>query len=297
MATNNTTQDQKSYLDWAYEGKSNIFRYIIGVVLVYAISQFIGQMFAVVGALLIPFSSTGLNVFKLTFFGFIFSFLTLPLIPLLINRRPWWSIAMPKLSLRFDLLLIGATSVLFVQLILSIIAYIFEPGALIYSGVNFGNWILMLPLIALAFFVQASTEEMVFRGYMTQFLYRLSKKPAIFLFFSAFIFAIPHYGNIQGVIGFVSLLPYLIMGLMFGWIAYRSGSLWMPIGIHMANNWFMTVIIGSSTDKIEKFSLIITKTHEINIGNIIFDQLLLAMLTIIVVELFLWKFKLTVKYF
>jgi hypothetical protein len=40
------------------------------------------------------------------------------------------------------------------------------------------------------------------------------------------------------------LVPYLTMGLAFGWAAWRSGSLWLPLGMHWANNLSSVILLG-----------------------------------------------------
>jgi hypothetical protein len=116
----------------------------------------------------------------------------------------------------------------------------------------------MLLVVAAVFFVQASTEEMVYRGYLTQFAYRFTQRPALFLVLPALVFSLPHLGNVSGLTGPLGLAPYVVPGLAFGWLAYRSGSLWMGVGAHMANNWFVTAFFGSSAEKLPKVALFLS---------------------------------------
>jgi membrane protease YdiL (CAAX protease family) len=44
----------------------------------------------------------------------------------------------------------------------------------------------------------------------------------------------------------------MVMGLMYGLLAWRSGSLWMSAGVHLGNNWFITMFVGNATEKIPK---------------------------------------------
>jgi membrane protease YdiL (CAAX protease family) len=69
---------------------------------------------------------------------------------------------------------------------------------------------------------------------------------------------VPHYGNVDGSSGWLGLIPYVVMGLMYGWLAYRSGSLWMSAGAHLGNNWFITMFVGSAAEKIPKIALFTT---------------------------------------
>jgi hypothetical protein len=246
------------YLQWATRGKPGFLRYLAGALLALVISLFLGQIFSVVGALLIPSQSVAATIVKTTFFGFIVSFLLIPLIPVLLNRRPLWSIAMPARKFEVMNLALGVGIALVTMVVLNVVGYLLEPGAFHFQGLDPGSWIPMLPIAAVAFFVQVSTEEMVFRGYLVQFVAAFSRSPILILGIPAFIFALPHYGNVAGALGFIGLLPYVVMGVMYGLLAWRSGSLWMSAGVHLGNNWFITMFVGNAAEKIPKVSLFTT---------------------------------------
>jgi len=115
------TEQPTHYLQWARRGKPGFFRYLAGALLVLAISLFFGQIFSVVGALLIPSQSVAATIVKTTFFGFIVSFLLIPLVPVLLNRRPSWSIAMPARKLEVTHLALGAGIAIVTMLVLNLV--------------------------------------------------------------------------------------------------------------------------------------------------------------------------------
>jgi membrane protease YdiL (CAAX protease family) len=273
------------YLDWSDRGRSGFLRYLVGAALVLAISLVIGQTFAVVGKLVVSSESAIATIVKTTFFGFILSFLLLPLVPRIVNRRPWWSIAMPRPVLDWRNLLIGAGAAVGAQVTLQAVAFALNPDAYTYSDPNLTAWLGSLVVAAAAFFVQASTEEMTYRGYLTQFARRFLRHPVGFLLMPAVVFAAPHYGNVEGLTGPLALLPYMILGLCYGWLAYRSGSLWMAAGAHMGSNWFITGFVGSSEEKIEKISLFITSGGATHPWRLTLSTAALALLIVGVSEL------------
>ena len=252
------TEQPSHYLQWATRGKAGFFRYLAGALLALAISLFFGQIFSVVGALLIASQSVGATIVKTTFFGFIVSFLLIPLIPALLNQRPWWSIAMPARTIEVTNLALGACIAIVTMVVLNVITHLLNPGAYHFEGLDPGSWIPMLLIAAVAFFVQASTEEMVYRGYLAQFVAAFTRSPLLILCVPAFIFALPHFGNVAGSSGFLGLLPYIVMGVMYGLLAWRSGSLWMSAGVHLGNNWFITMFVGNAAENIPKVSLFTT---------------------------------------
>lgn len=246
------------YLQWADKGKPGWLRYLVGALLVLVISLFVGQIFSVVGAVLIASQSAAATIVKTTFFGFIVSFVLVPLVPRVLNGRPWWSIAMPVRSIRWRELLTGAGIAVATMAVLNTIGWLSTPQAYTYQGIEASSWIPMLAVAAVAFFVQASTEEMVYRGYLAQSVWAFTRSPLLALVIPALIFSVPHLGNVTGSTGLAGLVPYMIVGLTYGWIAYRSGSLWMSTGVHAASNWFITMFVGSAAEKIAKVSMFTT---------------------------------------
>jgi membrane protease YdiL (CAAX protease family) len=58
-----------------------------------------------------------------------------------------------------------------------------------------------------------------------------------------------HGGNLTAFgTGPIQLAPYLLLGAVLGWAAWRSGSLWLPYGLHWANNTYSQLLIGNLGD-------------------------------------------------
>lgn len=188
--------------------------------------------------------------------------------------------------------LVGFLSGLTVLLGSNLVTYFMHPENYTYVGADWNSWVPMLFLSLLVFFVQASTEEMVYRGYLAQMMFRFSKSPLLALVIPAIIFAYPHYGNIAGSSGILALMPYVILGLLYGWLAYRSGSLWMAIGAHLVNNWFITMFVGSKAEVIQKLSLFETPSQISSMAQISINTLIYSALVIGVAELLMRRFRL-----
>jgi CAAX protease family protein len=83
-------------------------------------------------------------------------------------------------------------------------------------------------LAVVATFVAPPCEEIAFRGYLqTTLLARHA--PAVAIAGSSLLFAVIHLDPVR----FPALL---VLGGVFGWLAWRSGSLWPAIAAHAANN-------------------------------------------------------------
>ncbi len=87
---------------------------------------------------------------------------------------------------------------------------------------NFASAVVLAPLF----------EEIVFRGVICKSLSRFNKGFAVI--FSALLFAIAHLNLYQGI-------PVFGMGIVFAFVYLRSGSLRVPILMHVINNFFALI--------------------------------------------------------
>jgi membrane protease YdiL (CAAX protease family) len=96
----------------------------------------------------------------------------------------------------------------------------------------------LLLMLAVGFF-----EETFARGYMMTALRTTDIKPLIF-FFPAVIFSLGHFINP----GFdvLSGINILLIGIVFGYMFIRTGSLWMPIGYHFMWNFAQGSVWGQA---------------------------------------------------
>lgn len=78
-------------------------------------------------------------------------------------------------------------------------------------------------------------EELVFRGIIQKKLgYLINPHVAIWL--SAFLFSALH-------LQYFGLVPRMLLGVLFGYLYYWSGNLWLPILAHFINNGFTLLMI------------------------------------------------------
>ncbi|NTU70871.1 MAG: CPBP family intramembrane metalloprotease [Coriobacteriia bacterium] len=248
MSDTSDGQPVRSYLDWAERGAPGFWRYMTGLVIIFVVAMLISQLVGLLYVVLFPaFMQTPVGSLLVIPFGTLLTFIAVPLVAWLLNKRPWWSVAMP--TLRFDGFgfFTGLLAMMAVLVGANIVTVVTEPGAITYAGFDPRIFAASFVVAFLGLFVQTASEEMTYRGYLTQFARRFSASPILFLGIPALVFALPHYGNISAN-GFISIVPYLIDGLLFGWLAYRSGSLWMAVGAHLGNNFFVTMIVGNPGD-------------------------------------------------
>jgi membrane protease YdiL (CAAX protease family) len=248
--TDDTTVLQ-SYLDWSDKGKASFWRYAVGTVLAVFVFFVLSGMVLVPFTLLVPdyAKSPTLSAVAMML-AFVISFLAIPLIVRLGHKRPWWSVAMPTLRFRAWDFLTGLW-VAFVVAALAALLFQATGTMPILRNPKFDlPALLVLAVVGfVGIFIQAGAEELLFRGYFTQFVRRYTSSRILFLGIPALLFAAPHVSNIA-VLGGGPLVmaPYFISGLLYGWAAYRSGSLWMSVALHLVNNYTGLVFLGTKGD-------------------------------------------------
>lgn len=97
---------------------------------------------------------------------------------------------------------------------------------------TFGIMMLNLITIGLA---PAIAEELIFRGVFQKIFYNLFKSGQAAVWISAFLFSAIHFQ-------FFGFLPRFILGLVFGYLFFWSGTLWLPMISHFVNNAFPVIL-------------------------------------------------------
>jgi membrane protease YdiL (CAAX protease family) len=134
---------------------------------------------------------------------------------------------------------------------------------------DFGTLLVLVVVGFVGIFVQAGAEELLFRGYFTQFARRFTSSRILFLGIPALLFAAPHISNIAALGGGpLAMLPYLVSGLLYGWAAYRSGSLWMSVALHLVNNYTSLVLVGTKGDALPSAAPLLIEAPNLTVGSI-----------------------------
>ncbi|NEX22046.1 CPBP family intramembrane metalloprotease [Thiorhodococcus mannitoliphagus] len=112
---------------------------------------------------------------------------------------------------------------------------------------------------------------------------RYTATPIAFIGVPALLFAAMHLANIAVFRGrWYVLLPYLVSALLYAWFAYRTGALWMAIGLHWANNLGNSVLVGTEIDVIPSLAPVIIEhpSSGLVLGVTVFN----ALMTFVILE-------------
>jgi membrane protease YdiL (CAAX protease family) len=128
------------------------------------------------------------------------------------------------------------------------------------------NYLVNLLIIAL---IPALGEEFLFRGTFQRLFHEWFRNIHFAIFLSAFIFSSIHFQ-------FYGFFPRLVLGILFGYLFYWSGNLWLPVIAHFFNNAFAVTLIYMKSDlarKAENFG-----TGSEMVPSVIISALLLSII-------------------
>lgn len=263
------------FLAQAQQGRNEIWRYILTILAVIAVS-FGMQLFIAIIALLAERTLdltklSPLALFLVTMASFPFALLTLAGGLLLLHKRPLISLLNP--SGRIDWRKIIFSGVLWFVLsgISDLILALISPENYRFTF-DFSKFLPYLALGLILIPIQTSTEEFIFRGYLTQWMGRYSKRLWLPLVAPSIVFMLLHSLNPEvGAYGILMTMPvYLGIGLLLGWLTLRSESLELALGLHAANNLYAALIVTFPNSALPSPALFSIGTYQPGAALIVF---------------------------
>ena len=114
------------------------------------------------------------------------------------------------------------------------------------QGLSLGQWaVFLLPIVALVF-VQATAEELMFRGYLLQQFAVRSRHWIIWAAVPSILFGLLHYSpDLPGDGGYYYVVNTFLFGLVCCALVRRSGSLWPAAGLHVTINVVAFTLVGA----------------------------------------------------
>lgn len=98
------------------------------------------------------------------------------------------------------------------------------------------GWAIMFLPLVLLIFIQATAEELIFRGYLLQQLAIRFRSPFAWAILPAMLFGVLHAANAPGVAGMYYMAITAITGITLAALVWRTGNLWAAVGMHLGVN-------------------------------------------------------------
>jgi hypothetical protein len=242
-----------NYLDWALRGRTSIPLYLLAIVMsVPGLILGAAAVFIVMRAL--GLSDPSLEQ-TLGLFGFTGLLVLVPLIVRVLLDRPGWSVAEPWWPPRWGNYALGAGITWAAMAIASVALSPFTQISYVGWGTGRSVGAAVLVLLIVGLMVQTAAEEVLFRGLVTQAVFRFARRlpqrvaVGLALVLPSLWFALLHVGNIEAYGGGVAAtIPYFIVAMTFAWAARRTGSVLTAMGVHFGNNSFLIFAVATPGD-------------------------------------------------
>ncbi len=289
-----------TFLDNAAEGKNNWWRYLTTIILTWgtpvvilSIVFFILSRFNpgnLASILLEPIALIVLvgisDILSLIFLYFGVRFIHKRKFISLVNTdfKFNWTRVLKGGGIWFGLLTLGL-----------IITLVLNPTNLNWTF-NSKTYLILLIISLIVFPIQASFEELFFRGYLMQGIGRikirrlhiglLAEKPVVPLITTSIIFALLHFPNGANTLTSVDIvLQALIIGFTLGIITLGENRLETAMGVHITNNIFVALILNSPNGGLGNIPSLITDNSP---PNLISDVSIIILYALILLTIIFW---------
>jgi membrane protease YdiL (CAAX protease family) len=196
-------------------------------------------------------------------------------------RRPFRSLITPNSQIAWRKM--GFAFLLWFAVLAAseLIGYLIAPTnyELIFDAQKFlGMLLVAVPLIPL----QAALEEVFFRGFLMQGLGLAAKNRWFPFVVTSLLFGLMHFANPEvSKFGLANMMVYYVsMGLLLGALALLDGGLELPLGVHIANNFYGATITTFSGSALQTNAIF--RIHEIDIQWMLPVSLAVSLLVLFV---------------
>lgn len=242
------------YLKNASEGKNDIWRYLLGIMIV-LIGYFIGQLIMMgVLALKVNFDLSVLQDFETTMdfslvglsnnvglilllLMFFVGTLALYFVVQVLHRKEFFRLITPNQTINYKKIIFGFGFWLLVMLVMEAVTYMLTPENYEFRGIGLNFFVLLIISLTLLP-IQTSFEELFFRGYIMQGLAYYVRNKWFPIILSSVLFGLVHTLNPEvEKYGFWTMQAYyMLAGGFLGLITVLDDGLELALGVHWATN-------------------------------------------------------------
>ncbi len=236
------TSHDGDFLALARTGHTRWWRWVLGVAVVLFCWLLVGGIPAAV-AMADGEPARGYEQYVLLNLSFVALLIGIWLAVRLVHRRRMRTLVTPYPRVRLGRIALAmacwvAVSVVSVGVELAFgtkLTYSLEPS----------RFLTFLPVVLLLTTIQATTEELLFRGYLLQGHALLTRRVWLLALVNGVLFMLPHMGNTEVASGWALAAAYYFgFGAFVTLLTVRTGTLEPAIGVHVANNLLGALVIG-----------------------------------------------------
>lgn len=274
------------------KGTNPVGYYLLGSFISLFLGQFIGAIPLVavliingrmdMAALTDP-SALGVSnnfFFALMMFPFLCSMILLLLFVKFVHKRPTRTLVTPRPEIDWRKFMVGFGVWIALLAILEGANYFLNPDNYILQFQP-GKFLVLLMISIPLLLIQTAYEEILFRGYLLQWLGKYSAYRIIPVVLTGVGFGLMHMMNPEmGEFGWRVMIDYISIGLALGVLTVLSDSLELAMGLHFANNLFLSLFLTFDSSVLKTDAIFRIESLEINAGT--------QLMSIVLLILFLW---------
>jgi len=269
------------YINLAYKGKNNWWRFILVIIITFIGWQIIGIIpLALTANIMAPNPQAFERVFNhiaqgkdinanlyliLIISTFLFGLLALLIAVRKIHQRSIKSLLTSRKNMDWKRVFFAFAVLFSVSSILLLLDYYLSSDTYVWNFKPIPFSILVV--ISFLFLpLQTSFEEILFRGYLMQSIGILFKNTLIPLIFTSVVFGLMHGANPEvDKLGYAIFIYYIGTGLFFGITTLMDEGLELSLGLHAANNIVAAILV--TTDwTVFKTDALLLDTSEPSLG-------------------------------
>lgn len=237
-----------SYLELARGENNQFWRYVLTIFAIIWVTLIVGLLLTLV-VILIEGSSdlatySSLTMLLLAMLPFPAALLALWGCLRWLHKRVLKSLLRPGGSFSWEKLWVSAGVWFVLAVVSDLVLWLINPANYKWTF-DLKSFLPFLLLAVVLVPIQTSTEELIFRGYLTQWMGRYSRKLWLPWIAPSLVFMMLHGLNPEvGAYGALLTMPlYLGIGLLLSWITLKSGGLEMALGLHAVNNLYASLLV------------------------------------------------------
>jgi uncharacterized protein len=285
-----------TFLDNASQGENSWKKYILTTALTWGgsiifLSLVLGLYSSLTGSnlvFIIPNSNIISNLIDCA--GYAIAFVFFYLCIHFIHKRKFISLVNTGSGVSWRRILKGFGVWFIVQAIGTLIFFVVDPTAFEVTF-NWSSFLLILCLSLILFPIEASTEELFFRGYLMQGIGLLSKKPIVPLITTSLIFTIIHWWHCADVFSAMYVMSNIfIVSIILGITVLGENRLETAIGAHIANNTFVALIFTGQIGGLGNMPAILTFSS-CGTSDILIDSVISVLSALAFIMIIFWNKK------
>jgi membrane protease YdiL (CAAX protease family) len=247
------------FLAIAQTGKNEWWRYLLGILLTFFSWQVVGIVPFILLAVFLQSDSSAESKFNPQISKFegvepIFPYIGLNLAFVcfliglyiavrFIHQRRFITLVTPSNKINWSRIIQGIGVWWILATLISVIESIISPENYQLTF-NPGSFLIFVPIALVLTSLQASTEELFFRGYLMQGIGLTTRKAIIPIVVTSILFMLPHLLNPEVKAGFYLLATYyLLLALFLAFITVKDNSLELALAAHIGNNLFAVLFV------------------------------------------------------